>query len=167
MVVTSPSYLIEINYLWSSQQLQNVSDLDGENEELGKTLQKRSVKYLCAVEVTLPNHGVRTRGVALGEADVENGEGTFWMQLEVSLRSHTGQSCFCTVCGSDKISEFSWRQGSVQGLISCCAVQQGILSMPLPSLLHTSIAFLPSVLSLSPAALFIPHHSHFWCEHAM
>ncbi|XP_074782730.1 RAD52 motif-containing protein 1 [Athene noctua] len=61
---------------WSSRiiTLQNVSGFDGENEELGKTLQKRSVKYLCAVEVTLPNHGVHTRGVALGEADVENGE---------------------------------------------------------------------------------------------
>ncbi|XP_069642843.1 RAD52 motif-containing protein 1 isoform X2 [Haliaeetus albicilla] len=61
---------------WSSRiiTLQNVSGFDGENEELGKTLQKRSVKYLCAVEVTLPNHGVCTRGVALGEADVENGE---------------------------------------------------------------------------------------------
>lgn len=87
MVITSPSYLIKINYLWSSQQLQNVSGFDGVNEELGKTLQKRSVKYLCAVEVALPNHGVHTRGVALGEADVENGEGMFWVQLEVSLSS--------------------------------------------------------------------------------
>ncbi|OPJ74336.1 RAD52 motif-containing protein 1 [Patagioenas fasciata monilis] len=71
---------------WSSRiiTLQNVSGFDGENEELGETLQKRSVKYLCAVEVTLPNHGIHTRGVALGEADVENGEGAFWMQLEVS-----------------------------------------------------------------------------------
>ncbi|XP_065507347.1 RAD52 motif-containing protein 1 isoform X2 [Caloenas nicobarica] len=61
---------------WSSRiiALQNVSGFDGENEELGETLQKRAVKYLCAVEVTLPNHGIRTRGVALGEADVENGE---------------------------------------------------------------------------------------------
>lgn len=82
--MTSPSYLIRINHLCSSQQLQNVSGFDGENEELGETLQKRSVKYLCAVEVTLPNHGIRTRGVALGEAHVENGEGAFWIQLEVS-----------------------------------------------------------------------------------
>ncbi|GAB0199364.1 RAD52 motif-containing protein 1 isoform X1 [Grus americana] len=61
---------------WSSRiiTLQNVSGFDGENEELGKTLQKRSVKYLCAVEVTLPNHGVHTRGVALSETDVENSE---------------------------------------------------------------------------------------------
>ncbi|XP_064329191.1 RAD52 motif-containing protein 1 isoform X4 [Phalacrocorax carbo] len=58
----------------SPLKLQNVSGFDGENEELGKTLQKRSIKYLCAVEVTLPNHGVCTRGVALGEADIENGE---------------------------------------------------------------------------------------------
>ncbi|KAM6234037.1 RAD52 motif-containing protein 1 isoform 3-T3 [Spheniscus humboldti] len=58
----------------SPLKLQNVSDFDGGNEELGETLQKRSVKYLCAVEVTLPNHGVRTRGVALGEADIENSE---------------------------------------------------------------------------------------------
>ncbi|NXC19396.1 RDM1 protein, partial [Corythaeola cristata] len=61
---------------WSSRiiTLQNVSGFDGENEELGKMLQKRSMKYLCAVELTLPSHGVRTRGVALGEAEVENGE---------------------------------------------------------------------------------------------
>ncbi|NXI95523.1 RDM1 protein, partial [Psophia crepitans] len=61
---------------WSSRiiTLQNVSGFDGENEELEKTSQKRSLKYLCAVEVTLPRHGVRTRGVALGEADVENSE---------------------------------------------------------------------------------------------
>ncbi|XP_032840969.2 RAD52 motif-containing protein 1 isoform X2 [Tyto alba] len=58
----------------SPLKLQNASGFDGENEELGKTLQKRSVKYLCAVEVTVPNHGVRTRGVALSQADVENGE---------------------------------------------------------------------------------------------
>ncbi|NWW53607.1 RDM1 protein, partial [Pedionomus torquatus] len=59
---------------WSSRiiTLQNVSGFDGENEELEETSQKRSVKYLCAVEVTLPNHGVHTRGVALGEADTEN-----------------------------------------------------------------------------------------------
>ncbi|KAM6312289.1 LOW QUALITY PROTEIN: RAD52 motif-containing protein 1 [Podargus strigoides] len=59
---------------WSSRiiTLQNVSGF--ENEDLGKTLQKRSVKYLCAVEVTVPHHGVRSRGVALGEADVENSE---------------------------------------------------------------------------------------------
>uniref|UniRef100_A0A8C8B6W3 RAD52 motif containing 1 n=1 Tax=Otus sunia TaxID=257818 RepID=A0A8C8B6W3_9STRI len=61
---------------WSSRiiTLQNVSGFDGKNEELGKTVEKRSVKYLCALEVTLPNHGVRSRGVALGEVDVENGE---------------------------------------------------------------------------------------------
>ncbi|NXD74435.1 RDM1 protein, partial [Eolophus roseicapillus] len=56
---------------WSSRiiTLQNVSGFGGENEELGRTL---SVKYLCAVEVTLPKHGVCTRGAALAEADVEN-----------------------------------------------------------------------------------------------
>ncbi|NXU81740.1 RDM1 protein, partial [Oreotrochilus melanogaster] len=54
---------------WSSHiiTLQEVSGFDGENEE-------QSVKYLCAVEVTLPTHGVCTRGVALAEADVENTE---------------------------------------------------------------------------------------------
>ncbi|KFO83455.1 RAD52 motif-containing protein 1, partial [Buceros rhinoceros silvestris] len=60
---------------WSSRiiTLQNVSGFDGKNEELGKTSAKRPVKYLCAVEVTLPSHGVRTRGVALGQADAEDG----------------------------------------------------------------------------------------------
>ncbi|XP_071584830.1 RAD52 motif-containing protein 1 isoform X2 [Heliangelus exortis] len=54
---------------WSSHiiTLQEVSGFGGENEE-------QSVKYLCAVEVTLPTHGVCTRGVALAEADVENTE---------------------------------------------------------------------------------------------
>ncbi|NXT56201.1 RDM1 protein, partial [Pluvianellus socialis] len=61
---------------WSSRiiTLQNISGFDGENDKLGDALQKRSVKYLCAVEVTLPGHGVCTRGVALGEAEVENSE---------------------------------------------------------------------------------------------
>uniref|UniRef100_A0A8B9UIB3 RRM domain-containing protein n=1 Tax=Anas zonorhyncha TaxID=75864 RepID=A0A8B9UIB3_9AVES len=71
---------------WSSRiiTLQNVSGFDDENGDLGKILQKRSVKYLGAVEVTLPNHGVCTRGVGLGEADIENSEGTFCMQIKVS-----------------------------------------------------------------------------------
>ncbi|XP_042693425.1 RAD52 motif-containing protein 1 isoform X7 [Centrocercus urophasianus] len=58
---------------WCSRiiTLQNVSGFDDENEEVGK---KRCVRYLCAVEVTLPNHGVQSRGVGLGEADVGNGE---------------------------------------------------------------------------------------------
>ncbi|XP_072212692.1 RAD52 motif-containing protein 1 isoform X1 [Excalfactoria chinensis] len=59
---------------WSSRiiTLQNVSGFDDENEEVGK--KPPSVRYLCAVEVTLPNHGVHSRGVGLGEADLENGE---------------------------------------------------------------------------------------------
>lgn len=60
-----------------------MSGFDDENEELGK---KRSVRYLCAVEVTLPNHGVRTRGVGLSEADVESGAGSFWLFDFVSQR---------------------------------------------------------------------------------
>ncbi|KQK81373.1 RAD52 motif-containing protein 1-like protein [Amazona aestiva] len=60
---------------WSSRiiTLQNVSGFGGENEELGRTL---PVKYVCAVEVTLPKHGVRTRGVALAEADVGSSAGS-------------------------------------------------------------------------------------------
>ncbi|NWR89718.1 RDM1 protein, partial [Furnarius figulus] len=61
---------------WSSRiiTLQNVSGFDGENEEMGKTSQKGLVKFLCGLEVTLPNHGVCSRGVALGETDVGTGE---------------------------------------------------------------------------------------------
>ncbi|NWX19466.1 RDM1 protein, partial [Aegotheles bennettii] len=61
---------------WSSRivTLQNISGFDDENGDQAETVQKRSVKYLCAVEVTLPSHGVRTRGVALSEADVEHPE---------------------------------------------------------------------------------------------
>ncbi|KAM8989065.1 RAD52 motif-containing protein 1 isoform 1-T1 [Guaruba guarouba] len=56
---------------WSSRiiTLQNVSGFGGENEELGRML---PVKYLCAVEVTLPKHGMCTRGVALAKADIES-----------------------------------------------------------------------------------------------
>ncbi|XP_064030667.1 RAD52 motif-containing protein 1 isoform X2 [Pogoniulus pusillus] len=62
---------------WSSRiiTLQNVSGLDGENKELGKTSERPSVKFLCAMEVTVPSHGVCSRGVALGEAEVEGSEG--------------------------------------------------------------------------------------------
>ncbi|XP_068027174.1 RAD52 motif-containing protein 1 [Melanerpes formicivorus] len=62
---------------WSSRilTLQNVSGLDGERKEVGKPSQRQSVKFLCAMEVTVPSHGVCSRGVALGEADVEDGEG--------------------------------------------------------------------------------------------
>ncbi|NWX92710.1 RDM1 protein, partial [Nothoprocta pentlandii] len=61
---------------WSSRiiTLQNVSGFDNENEEMGKTSQKQSLKYVCVMEVTIPNHGVCSRGVGLAEADVENGE---------------------------------------------------------------------------------------------
>ncbi|XP_052555607.1 RAD52 motif-containing protein 1 isoform X5 [Tympanuchus pallidicinctus] len=74
---------------WSSRiiTLQNLSGFDDENEEVGK---KRCVRYLCAVEVTLPNHGVRSRGVGLGEADVGNGEAQILcslLQLQEEFRS--------------------------------------------------------------------------------
>ncbi|NWY07825.1 RDM1 protein, partial [Nothoprocta ornata] len=61
---------------WSSRiiTLQNVSGFDNENEEMGKTSQKQSLKYVCVMEVTIPNHGVCSRGVGLAEADMENGE---------------------------------------------------------------------------------------------
>lgn len=63
-----------MNYLWASQQLQTVSGFGGENKDLGRML---PLKYLCAVEVTLPEHGVCTRGVALAEADVPNSAAMF------------------------------------------------------------------------------------------
>lgn len=44
----------------------------------------------------------------------------------------------------------------MQGFVSCCAMQQGILSTPLPSLLHTGIAFLPSVLPLACSVIHSP-----------
>ncbi|NXR07229.1 RDM1 protein, partial [Semnornis frantzii] len=62
---------------WSSRilTLQNVSGMDGEAKEVGKTSQRPSVKFLCAMEVTVPSHGVCSRGVALGEADLQGTEG--------------------------------------------------------------------------------------------
>ncbi|XP_017691517.1 PREDICTED: RAD52 motif-containing protein 1 [Lepidothrix coronata] len=61
---------------WSSRiiTLQKVSALDGENEELGQSSQQGSVKFLCALELTLPQHGVCSRGVALGQAAVGDGQ---------------------------------------------------------------------------------------------
>ncbi|XP_064498933.1 RAD52 motif-containing protein 1 isoform X2 [Pseudopipra pipra] len=55
-------------------KLQKVSALDGENEELGQSSQQGSVKFLCALELTLPQHGVCSRGVALGRAAVGDGQ---------------------------------------------------------------------------------------------
>ncbi|NXM00817.1 RDM1 protein, partial [Tyrannus savana] len=61
---------------WSSRiiTLQKVCGLAGENEEQGQSCQQGWVKFLCALEVTLPQHGVRSRGVALGQAAVGDGQ---------------------------------------------------------------------------------------------
>ncbi|XP_027761647.1 RAD52 motif-containing protein 1 isoform X2 [Empidonax traillii] len=55
-------------------KLQKVCGLAGENEELGQSCQQGWVKFLCALEVTLPQHRVRSRGVALGQAAVGDGQ---------------------------------------------------------------------------------------------
>ncbi|XP_008942839.1 PREDICTED: RAD52 motif-containing protein 1, partial [Merops nubicus] len=61
---------------WSSRiiTLQDVPGWDAEKEERGESSRRRAVQSLCAVELALPNHGVRSRGVALGRAEVEDGE---------------------------------------------------------------------------------------------
>ncbi|XP_050791050.1 LOW QUALITY PROTEIN: RAD52 motif-containing protein 1 [Gopherus flavomarginatus] len=60
---------------WSNRiiTLQNISGFDVENEELGGLPERQCLKYLCVVEVTLPHHGICTRGLGIGEAYVENG----------------------------------------------------------------------------------------------
>ncbi|XP_039359964.1 RAD52 motif-containing protein 1 isoform X2 [Mauremys reevesii] len=60
---------------WSNRiiTLQNISGFDLENEELGGLPERQCLKYLCVVEVTLPHHGICTRGLAIAEAYVENG----------------------------------------------------------------------------------------------
>ncbi|CAM4704385.1 RAD52 motif-containing protein 1 isoform X1 [Caretta caretta] len=60
---------------WSNRiiMLQNISGFDLENEELGGLPERRCLKYLCVVEVTLPHHGICTRGLGVAEACVENG----------------------------------------------------------------------------------------------
>nr|XP_042700774.1 RAD52 motif-containing protein 1 isoform X2 [Chrysemys picta bellii] len=60
---------------WSNRiiTLQNISGFDLENEELGGLPERQCLKYLCVVEVTLPHHGICTRGLGIAEAYVENG----------------------------------------------------------------------------------------------
>ncbi|XP_030397465.1 RAD52 motif-containing protein 1 isoform X2 [Gopherus evgoodei] len=60
---------------WSNRiiTLQNISGFDVENEELGGLPERQCLKYLCVVEVTLPHHGICTRGLGIGEAYVEKG----------------------------------------------------------------------------------------------
>ncbi|XP_038241075.1 RAD52 motif-containing protein 1 isoform X4 [Dermochelys coriacea] len=57
----------------SPLKLRNISGFDLENEELGGLLERKCLKYLCVVEVTLPHHGICTRGLGVAEAHVENG----------------------------------------------------------------------------------------------
>ncbi|XP_061874345.1 RAD52 motif-containing protein 1-like [Colius striatus] len=61
---------------WSSHiiSLQNVSGFEDENEEVGKAPQQRCVTYLCAVELVLPQHGLRSLGAALGQAHLQKPE---------------------------------------------------------------------------------------------
>ncbi|XP_006017930.1 RAD52 motif-containing protein 1 isoform X1 [Alligator sinensis] len=61
---------------WSSRiiTLQNISGFDEEYEELGGLSQRQCLKYLCALEVTLPNYGICTRGIGLAEAQLENSQ---------------------------------------------------------------------------------------------
>ncbi|XP_067412390.1 RAD52 motif-containing protein 1 [Emydura macquarii macquarii] len=60
---------------WSNRiiTLQNISGFDMENGEQGELPQRQCLKYLCVVEVTLPNPGICTRGLGVAEAHVENG----------------------------------------------------------------------------------------------
>ncbi|KAM9112400.1 RAD52 motif-containing protein 1 [Pangshura tecta] len=60
---------------WSNRiiTLQNISGFDLENEELGGLPERQCLKYLCVVEVTVPHHGICTRGLGIAEAYVENG----------------------------------------------------------------------------------------------
>ncbi|XP_042700773.2 RAD52 motif-containing protein 1 isoform X5 [Chrysemys picta bellii] len=60
---------------WSNRiiTLQNISGFDLENEELGGLPERQCLKYLCVVEVTLPHHGICTRGLGIAETYVENG----------------------------------------------------------------------------------------------
>uniref|UniRef100_A0A8C8SRY8 RAD52 motif containing 1 n=1 Tax=Pelusios castaneus TaxID=367368 RepID=A0A8C8SRY8_9SAUR len=59
---------------WSHRiiTLQNISGFDMENEELGELPQRQCLKYLGLIEVTLPNHGICTRGLGIAEGYVEN-----------------------------------------------------------------------------------------------
>ncbi|XP_074835001.1 RAD52 motif-containing protein 1 isoform X2 [Carettochelys insculpta] len=61
---------------WSSRvvTLQNISGFDLENEELGGLPQRQCLKYLCMVEVTLPHHGICSKGLGVAEAYVENSQ---------------------------------------------------------------------------------------------
>ncbi|KAG8566747.1 hypothetical protein GDO81_013361 [Engystomops pustulosus] len=58
---------------WSKKiiALQNITGLDEDPEEESKPEEKTKLRYLCVVEVTLPYHGIRSRGVGVAEANIE------------------------------------------------------------------------------------------------
>ncbi|KAM3923672.1 RAD52 motif-containing protein 1 [Leptodactylus fuscus] len=57
---------------WSKRiiALQNISGLDDDSEEESEKHQTK-LRYLCVVEVTIPQHGVSSRGVGVAEARIE------------------------------------------------------------------------------------------------
>ncbi|XP_029429979.1 RAD52 motif-containing protein 1 [Rhinatrema bivittatum] len=60
---------------WSNRivALQNISGLEEQENDEGKTLTQESIlKYLCIVEITLHGHGLCSRGVGIAEEKLEN-----------------------------------------------------------------------------------------------
>ncbi|KAM4691228.1 RAD52 motif-containing protein 1 [Rhinophrynus dorsalis] len=57
---------------WSKRiiALQNISGLDDVEDE-GNPPEKKNLRFLCLLEVVLPGHGVRSRGVGVAEEDLE------------------------------------------------------------------------------------------------
>ncbi|XP_075032985.1 RAD52 motif-containing protein 1 isoform X1 [Mixophyes fleayi] len=51
--------------------LQNISGLDDEAEEENSPKEQAQLRYLCVVQVTLPYHGVSSRGVGVVQENIE------------------------------------------------------------------------------------------------
>ncbi|KAM4032172.1 RAD52 motif-containing protein 1 isoform 2-T2 [Anomaloglossus baeobatrachus] len=58
---------------WSSRILamQNITGLDYDPEEESEPQEPSKLRYLCVVQVTLPSHGVFSRGVGVAEESIE------------------------------------------------------------------------------------------------
>ncbi|XP_075701881.1 RAD52 motif-containing protein 1 isoform X2 [Rhinoderma darwinii] len=58
---------------WSNRiiALQNITGVDEDPEEESEPQEQAKLTYLCVVEVTLPHHGVRSRGVGVAEENIQ------------------------------------------------------------------------------------------------
>ncbi|XP_013005085.1 RAD52 motif-containing protein 1 isoform X2 [Cavia porcellus] len=103
---------------WSKRiiKLQEVSDLEGgEVGALAAPLGKRSLKFLCAVEVVLPSYQCRSPGFAIVEEPVEElEEESGKIAVEYRPREETGDAWSEEeLQGLIQVGRFAWEQHSL------------------------------------------------------